>query len=149
VVDDNQVFQSGKNGFGYLLNAGKLGQVGGEAFKSQICSGAFSGTAYQSPMLYVPCTDGLVALRIGSGSFDVAWHTQTRGTPTAPIVAYGSIWQIEPNAPALLQLDPASGQQKTSSPLPGPSVAHFLTPTAAGGKLFATSGPNVLAFGGS
>jgi hypothetical protein len=61
-------------------------------------------------------------------------------------VAYGSVWQIDGGG-ALLQLDPANGQLRNRLPLPGPTGAHFLTPTAAVGKLFATSGKNVLAFG--
>jgi len=147
ILQNDQTFQSGKNGAGYLLRTSKLGNIGGELFKSAICRAAFSGTAYAPPMLYVPCSDGLVALRIGSGSFQVAWRASAQASNAAPIVAYGSVWQIDTGGSALLQFDPANGQLRNRVSLPGPSVAHFLTPTAAGGKLFATSGKNVLAFG--
>ncbi|MFI5266255.1 MAG: PQQ-binding-like beta-propeller repeat protein [Chloroflexota bacterium] len=147
ILQNDQTFQSGKNGAGYLLRSSKLGNIGGELFKSSICRSAFSGTAYAPPMLYVPCSDGLVALRIGSGSFDVAWHASAQASNAAPIMAYGSVWQIDNGTAALLQFDPANGQLRNRVSLPGPAVAHFLTPTAAGGKLFATSGNNVLAFG--
>jgi outer membrane protein assembly factor BamB len=148
ILQDDQTFQSGKNGTGYLLRTSQLGNIGGELFKAPVCSAAFSGTAYQPPMLYVPCTDGLVALRIGNGRFDVAWRASVRASSTAPILAYGSVWQVDGGAGALLQLDPSTGQLRDRAPLPTPVTAHFLTPTGVGGKVFVTSGKNVLAFGG-
>ncbi|HEX6511416.1 MAG TPA: PQQ-binding-like beta-propeller repeat protein [Chloroflexota bacterium] len=147
ILQGDQVFQSGKNGTGYLLRGTKLGNIGGELFKAPVCRAAFSGTAYAPPMLYVPCTDGLMALRVGSGTFDVAWHAAAQASNTAPIVAYGSVWQVDPNG-ALLQFDPSNGQLRNRAPLPTPVTAHFLTPAAAGGKVFVTSGKNVLALGG-
>ena len=148
ILQGDQVFQTGKNGTGYLLRGSKLGNIGGELFKAPICRAAFGGTAYAPPLLYVPCTDGLAALRIGSGSFDVAWHASVQATNAPPVVAFGSVWQIDNVGGALLQLDPATGQQRNRAALPGPAVAHFLTPTAAGGRLFVTSSKTVLAFGG-
>lgn len=148
ILEDDQTFQTGKNGTGYLLRTSKLGNIGGELFKAPVCRAAFGGTAYAPPMLYVPCTDGLVALRIGGGGFQAAWHAAVQASNAPPIVAYGSVWQIDNGAAALLQIDPASGQLRNKLPLPSPAVAHFLTPTAAAGKLLATSSRNVLAFGG-
>ena len=146
IVQNDQVFQSGKNGTGYLLRASKLGNIGGELYKAPICRAAFGGTAYQPPLVYVPCTDGLVALRVGDGSFQTAWHASVQASNAPPVVAYGSVWQIDGSG-ALLQFDPANGQLRNRTPLPTPVTAHFLTPTAASGKLFVTSGRNVLAFG--
>jgi outer membrane protein assembly factor BamB len=147
ILQNDQVFQSGKNGTGYLLRAGKLGNIGGELFKAPICRAAFGGAAYKSPMLYVPCTDGLVALRIGDATFQTAWHATPQASNAPPILAYGSIWQID-GAGSLLQFDPASGQLRNSLQLPTPVTAHFLTPTAAGGKMFASSGKTLLSFWG-
>jgi outer membrane protein assembly factor BamB len=148
ILQNDQTFQSGKNGTGYLLRTSQLGHIGGELFKAPICNAAFSSTAYEPPMLYVPCTDGLVALRIGDGSFESAWRASVRAASTAPIIAYGSVWQIDGGSGALLQFDPGNGQLRNRAPLPTPVTAHFLTPAAAGGKVFVTSGKNVLAFGG-
>lgn len=145
IVQDGQVFQSGKNGTGYLLRASKLGNIGGEIHKGPICRAAFGGTAYQPPVVYLPCTDGLVAVNVGNGSFQTAWHAAVQASNAPPIVAYGSVWQVDGGG-ALLQIDPTNGQLRNRATLPTPVTAHFLTPSAAGGKLFVTSGKTVLAF---
>jgi len=147
LLEGNQVFQIGKAGVGYLLNAGNLGKIGGEAFKAQVCRAGFGGTAYQPPLLYVPCTDGLIALRVQPNHFDIAWRVSGQQL-NSPIVAYGSVWSVDGGSATLFQVNPADGSVRNRLQLPGPTVAHFLTPTAAGGKIFVTSGKNVLAFGG-
>ncbi len=146
LVDLGQLFQSGKNGQGYLLKADHLGNIGGQLATKSICAAAFGANAYQSPMVYVPCTDWLVAVKVGPGTLDVAWSAPLTSR-NAPIIAYGSVWVVDSGAPALVRLDPATGEERSKTPLPGPAVAHFITPTAAGQKIFVTSGPNVLAFG--
>lgn len=146
LLADGQIFQSGKNGMGYLLRADHLGGIGGQVFAAPVCSGAYGGTAYQAPLLYVPCRDSLVALRIGAGSFEVAWRVQ-HANLNAPIVAYGSVWSIDTSADQLWQIDPSSGARRRQLPLGGPVVAHFPTPTAVGGRLYAPAGRQVLAFG--
>ncbi len=61
------VFQIGKEGVGYLLRGDKLGGINGQVFSAAICGrGAYGGTAYAAPYLYVPCRDGLVALYLQS-----------------------------------------------------------------------------------
>ena len=73
-----RVFQIGKEGVGYLLDGSHLGGVGGELFRDQVCGGSFGGTAHTSDSVYVPCTDGLVALAVaGDGrSFSQRWRSQ-------------------------------------------------------------------------
>ena len=146
LLQANQTFQIGKAGVGYLLKTDNLGKIGGEIYQQKICNGAFGGNAYQPPMLYVPCTNALLALRVQAGKFDVAWQA-TAGRLNSPIVAYGSVWTVDTNDAVLYQLNPADGSVRNKLQLPGPTVAHFLTPSAAGGKVFVSSGANVLAFG--
>jgi len=146
LLDNDQVFQTGKNGEGYLLRASQLGGIGGELFSSKICDASFGGTAFQSPFVYVPCTDQLVALNTTSGSFSVAWRVMQSGL-YAPILAYGSLWTINGGAAELLQIDPTSGTVVGHYPLGGPIVAHFVTPTATNGLIIAPSGHGVTAFG--
>jgi outer membrane protein assembly factor BamB len=157
ILQDDQTFQIGKGGVGYLLKTDKLGNIGGELYQNKICNAAFGGDAYQAPVLYVPCSrpagaagvggggDTLTALRVSAGRFDVAWQAQ--GSYQSPIVAYGSVWSINTGTGTLLQLSPADGSVQNRLQLPTPVTAHFLTPTANGGKIFVTSGRNVLAFG--
>src|SRR6185312_16003769 len=61
------LFQTGKNGTGYLLRVGSLGGVGGEAVSGTVpagCGGVFGGTAYAPPLLYLPCRNGVVAVQV-------------------------------------------------------------------------------------
>jgi outer membrane protein assembly factor BamB len=149
LLQNDLTFQIGKAGVGYLLKTDDLGKVGGEAFQAKVCNAGFGGTAYQPPILYVPCTNGLFALRITPGarpSFQPAWQV-TGQRLNSPIVAYGSVWSIDTDSGTLFQISPADGSVRSRLKLPTPVIAHFITPTAAGGKLFAGSGLNVVAFG--
>lgn len=138
------VFQSGKNGAGYLLQADHLGGIGGQRFSAAAHrGGAYGGTAYRPPLLYVPCRSGVVALRVGANSFEVAWCSNEAG-PSSPILAYGSLWMINADSAGLLQLDPASGAIRARVSLGGPIRAHFITlrpPTAASSSPPATASP--------
>jgi outer membrane protein assembly factor BamB len=63
------IFQIGKEGIGYLLSGDKLGGINGEIFSAPVCDrGAYGGTAYAAPYLYVPCREGLVALELQSAA---------------------------------------------------------------------------------
>src|SRR3954453_7649536 len=69
-------FAIGKQGVGVILSTSNLGGIGGQLFQADVCAGgAYGGTAYQAPLLFVPCTDGLVALRVNGNSFSTAWRS--------------------------------------------------------------------------
>ena len=57
LLDNQTIFQIGKEGVGYLLNASNLGKIGGEEFFAQVCP-AYGGLAYSPPVIYVPCGGG-------------------------------------------------------------------------------------------
>ena len=40
----------------------------------QLCDAAYGGLASASGMVYVPCTNGLYAVRVGARSLSVAWR---------------------------------------------------------------------------
>src|SRR5438270_799727 len=93
--------------FGGLFSTGSLGGVGGQLDQKKVCDGAFGGLAYKAPLVYVPCTDGLVALRVSGGHFAVAW----RGGPDGPpIVAGGAVWSIDTGNGTLEALAAGSGR---------------------------------------
>jgi outer membrane protein assembly factor BamB len=144
-VGGGLLFQGGKSGRGYLLRAGHLGGVGGAAFAAEVCrGGSYGGTAFAAPYLYVPCVQGLRALRIGPGAaFSVAWT----GPPTgSPIVAGGAVWATGSGQTTLLALDPASGAVRARVEV-GPTV-HFATPASLGGTLVVGSGNSIVAVTG-
>jgi outer membrane protein assembly factor BamB len=145
LVGNDLVFQVGKAGEGYLLAATHLGGIGGQRFRGPVCAAAFGGTASRPPLLYVPCLDGLVALRVASGpapSFRVAWRS-ARFNAGPPIIAGGAVWTLDQESGTLLALDPVNGRERGRIHV-GPA-AHFAAPSAAGGLILIAAGRQVTA----
>jgi parallel beta-helix repeat protein len=143
IVGPSTLFQIGKEGVGYLLNANKLGGIGGQAFAKSVCSASFGGTAYAPPLLYVPCTNGLFALRLGASSFSTDWQTSSFFAGP-PMVTGGVVWSIDISSSTLYGFSATSGAQLYSFPLGG--VVHFCTPSAGDGHLFVAAHDQVVAF---
>lgn len=144
LLDGGLVFQSGKNGTGYLLSR-NLGGIGGELFSAHVCDAAFGANAYSAPFIYVPCSDGITALRVDGRRFSVAWR-RTGFNAGPPIVAGGAVWSIERGSGRLQAYDPRTGRDVTSAELGG--ATGFPTPAAAGSLLVAPAGDSVVAFRG-
>jgi len=142
------VFIAGKEGIGFLLRASHLGGIGGEAFNARACKsggpalGAFGGAAVAAGLVFVPCKDGLAALRIDASkpSFSLAWETAPYAN--SAVIAYGLVWTVASDAGTyrgnwkgtLYGLDPANGAVRAQLPL-GP-IPHYPSPAAAGGSLY-------------
>ncbi len=136
------VFQIGKDGIAYLLQANSLGHIGGQTFSAPVCAEAFGGVAYLGPYVYVPCTDGLVALQLTGPSFAVVWRGPAFFAGP-PIVAGGAVWTISRGG-TLYALDPGTGQARFQNALGG--VNNFASPAAASGSIFAPAGSHLAAF---
>jgi len=112
-----------------MLDPGALGGVGGgTAFPA--CA-AFGAAAVDGDVVYVPCSDGTRAYRIGNGVTQL-WHA--RHGNGQPVLADGRLWVAAYDTGVLYALDPATGQaarQITVGTLP-----HFATPAVVGDKLF-------------
>lgn len=143
LLDNGLIFQTGKSGVGYLLKASNLGHIGGQVFQAQVCGGGYGGTAYSAPWLYVSCSNGLTALKIGPGDkFTVEWR-QVGGMVGTPVIAGGAVWTLGINSTTLYALDPSSGkvlyQQSVGE------VMHFASPSSLGGFVYAPAGRHVVA----
>jgi outer membrane protein assembly factor BamB len=144
LIGNDRLFAIGKEGLGLILNANRLGGTGGELFSRQLCAGgAFGGLAYRAPFVYVPCSNGLVAVRLSGDSFSVAWRAGS--SAGAPIVSGGAVWTID-HGGVLHGYAPDSGNELIS--LPVGSVTHFPSPGAGGGRLFVPAESQVVAFAG-
>ncbi len=139
ILDNQTIFQIGKQGVGYLLNTSDLGGVGGQEFSAKVCSGgAYGGTAYADQLLFVPCSGGLVSLAMNlssstSHSFAKLWEGPGfRAGP--PIVAGNAVWVIDTDGGTLYALNENSGNTLFSYKIG--SVAHFSTPSSADGRIF-------------
>ena len=150
LLPNGLIFQIGKSGEGYLLRADHLGQIGGQAFAAPVCagsSGAFGSTAFAAPYIYVPCRNGMVALKLGSGtSFSTAW-TGPASAPGSPLVAGGVVWAVDPAQYALIGLGAATGRPRLQMTLPATSggLPPFIAPTVAAGTIYIAAGRVVIA----
>lgn len=132
----------GKEGVVYLLDASRPGGIGGQIASRRVCNGAWGGTAWLDSTVFLPCSDGLVAVSVSAGSLSVAWrNNQVR--LASPIVAAGAVWAIDVNTSTLFALNPASGAALNQLKLNG--GVHFSTPAATQGFVVAPAGNKVVA----
>ena len=145
LLPGGRVFQIGKGGVGYLLDANDLGGIGGELSSAPVCGGSFGGTAHDGRSIYVPCSDGLVALRVADDgrSFDQVWRSAAFDAGP-PIVAGGLVWSIDLSSSALLGFDPAGGSEVVRQQMG--EVSHFASPSSAPGCLFVPTYRSITAF---
>jgi hypothetical protein len=142
------VFEIGKQGVGYLLRASALGGTAATpAFEAHVCNGSFGGATYYAGVIYVACSNGLQALLLNTNvpSFvPVSGFNADPGAVGPPIVAAGMLWSVDWHDGKLFALDPVAGATRFSTGLG--SVDHFVSPSAAGGRLFVGAGDHVTAF---
>ena len=74
LLPGGRAFAIGKEGIGYLLDANNLGGIGHPLASRKVCDAAFGGLAYAGGTVYVPCTNGVVAVRVGARSLSIAWR---------------------------------------------------------------------------
>lgn len=123
------VFAAGKSGTAYVLRRDRLGGIGGEVSSTSLCR-SFGGTAVAGDTVYVPCTDGLRAVRIGSnGQLTVLWHAASELTGS-PVVGGGRVWTLDTGAGVLHALDPATGA--STEQIAVGAVTRFATPALYG-----------------
>ena len=146
LLSGRRVFQIGKAGVGYLLDADHLGGIGGQLASASVCSGgAYGGTAQGSGLLFVPCRSGVVALAVSGSSFRTVWRGP--GFPAgAPIVAGNAVWVLDVGAGVLHALDVGTGAPYFAEEVG--SVTRFAAPAAGDGAVFVAAGGKVIAFGG-
>jgi outer membrane protein assembly factor BamB len=142
LLGSGDVVSVGKEGVAYLLRGGRLGGVGGQVAAAHVCGGAFGGTAVMGSTVFVPCTDGLYALSVSSGSIAVSWRAPHPALGS-PITSAGAVWGIEASSATLYALDPSDGKVLYSVALGG--AEHFSTPAATDGFVVAPAGRSVVA----
>lgn len=143
-VSGGLVFVIGKEGVGYLMRADHLGGTGGQVFDAQVCgSGGYGGTAWAPPMLFVPCRDGLVALRMEGSRFNVAWRAA--GTDGSPIVTGDTVWALDLQGGVLHAYQASDGNELANTQTG--RAANFATPAAGNGLVVVGADRRVIAFG--
>ncbi|MGZ7036385.1 MAG: outer membrane protein assembly factor BamB family protein [Ilumatobacteraceae bacterium] len=147
LLPGNRVFQVGKNGIGYLLDAKHLGGIGGQLHSGMVCNDgrAFGGVAHDGNTLFVPCSNGVVQVTVSGDTFKVGW-TAPLSRPGPTITAGGAVWVVATNDGDLVALDSATGKTITSESI-GTVPSQFTSPAAGLGLIVVASERKVSAFG--
>jgi hypothetical protein len=141
------VFEVGKSRTAYVLRQSALGGIGGQVSStSGFCGSDPDGASADSGgTLYVPCGDGLRAVRPTTAAPTALWKT-TSAAHSTPIVAGGLVWSM--GSGSLWALNPANGHAVQSfaigSPatsFPSPAAADGLVIVASSNQLHAIDGP--------
>ncbi|MEW1913242.1 PQQ-binding-like beta-propeller repeat protein [Kitasatospora sp. NPDC085895] len=137
------VLALGKRGEAYLLDAQRLGGIGGQVAQATVCP-AYGGAAVDGSAVYLPCQQGLARVTVGQdGSLHQDWQVDLeRGG--SPVVGGGAVWVVDDHRGVLLALDPATGrvlQQTRTGPAP-----HFASPVLADGRVLVGTDSGVTAF---
>ncbi|HVB73797.1 MAG TPA: PQQ-binding-like beta-propeller repeat protein [Ktedonobacteraceae bacterium] len=132
LLSDGLVFAAGKSGLAYLLHANALGGIGGQIQVASICT-AFGGAATYGSVAFIPCTDGLREVGVGTGpSILVGWHApgQINGSP---VIGGHTVYSLDPSG-TLYALNISNGTVNTSISVP--QTSRFATPTLSAGYLY-------------
>jgi outer membrane protein assembly factor BamB len=133
LVDERWIFQAGKSGTGYVLNADRLGGIGGQVWQGEVCK-SFGGTAVSGDTVYLPCTDGVRAVRIDdAGQAAVRWQAPEQVTGS-PVLGGGRLYAADNNAGVLVALDPATGRIRERVAVG--ELSRFATPAISGSRLY-------------
>ena len=132
IVGGKWVFSAGKSGNAYTLRLSHLGGVGGAVSRRSLCT-SFGGTAVAGSVVYVPCTDGVRAVRVGSsGRMSVLWHASSSITGS-PVIGGGQVWALDPGAGVLHALGKGGGRGHAAVSVG--SVSRFATPALSGRRI--------------
>lgn len=131
----------GEQNMAYLLDAARLGGVGGSIAATQVCFSA-GGDAYLAPLVFTVCPGtAMSAVRVGPRSLQMLWRSPANGSPT---IAAGLVWSL--SGGRLVGLRPANGRELVS--LPAIDTTHFAAPSAGEGLLVVAGTQQVEAFEG-
>jgi outer membrane protein assembly factor BamB len=147
LLPGSRVFQVGKSGIGYLLDADHLGGVGGELHSGAVCDGAsaFGAIAHDGNTLFVPCSSGIVQVVVAGDTFRVGW-TAPLSAPGPTIIAGGAVWTVATRDGSLTALDPASGKTTASEAI-GSVPSQFTSPAAGAGRIVVGAQRKLFGFG--
>ncbi len=144
LVGDNRVFQIGKAGIGYLLDAGHLGGMGGQLATATVCPGpALGAVSHMGSDLFVPCRDGVADVDVSGDLVNVKWRSRT-ATPGPAIVTSAAVWTVATGSGQLVALDPTNGRTVSSQAI-GDVPSQFTTPSAGSGRIVVAAGRKVSA----
>ena len=131
-----QAVVAGKGGSAYLVDLGRLGGVGGQLDTERDCSSYGGGAAVPvqggGAAVYLPCSGGVLQLRVEGSRLTRGWQAQQQIT-ASPVVVGTTVWSVQQDG-ALYGLDAATGKQRALVQVG--DVSRFATPAVSGNALF-------------
>ena len=145
-VVGGHVLSIGKRGTGFVLDAARLGGIGGQISQQKVCP-AYGGTSVDGATVYVPCRNSNTrAVDIdAAGQATVRWQAPVRSAGS-PVVGGGAVWTVDLADGVLYALDQASGTVRAQVPV-GP-VPQFTSPALAGDRAYVGTTSGVVAVAG-
>ncbi|GLZ51878.1 PQQ-binding-like beta-propeller repeat protein [Actinomycetospora sp. NBRC 106378] len=128
---------AGKGGGVFLVDLSGLGGVGGQKAALQGCESYGGGAAAPvqggGAVAYLPCSSGLLQVRVGpDGALAAGWRAPAQVTGS-PVVVGSTVWSLQQDG-ALIGLDAATGTQRAT--LSVGDATRFATPAVSGNALF-------------
>ena len=150
----NTVFIMGKRGVGYLLNAAKLGGIGGQLAEQSICK-AFGTAAVSGSTVYEPCRDGsgLAAVQVSAANktIKVLWRGPSDSNGS-PVVGGGAVWVThyseDGHGGTLYALNPDTGKVEHQISI-GQDLPHFSSLSLSGGSAYVSTLSGITAINGA
>lgn len=146
VLVGTRVFQVGKSGVGYLLDAGHRGGIGGQLASGSVCPDlAMGGVSHSGTTLFVACPSYLAAVSVAGDKVAVTWRGSA-STPGPPIVTTGAVWTVATGSGKLVAFNTTTGATLSSQTI-GSVPSRFTSPAAGDGRVVVAVGARVVAFG--
>jgi len=146
LLGGSQLFIVGKQQTAYLLDATKLGGIGGQLASIDLCNSR-GGNAYQAPDAYVVCSgNGTIdQVPVGPGATMTRGWTWTSPTGQAgsPTISGGVLWTLDIGASVLYGVALSTGTTLYSVPLTTGTPQHFAAVSTAGGMLIVAGASRV------
>ena len=131
LLSNDLIFAAGKSGHGYVLHANALGGVGGQADDQNVCV-AFGGSATTGSQIFIPCTDGLLQVTIGTdASISPGWKASS-DVDGSPIIGGHTVYSM--GAGTLYALNSENGAVRATIYIG--DTSRFATPTLSGNHVF-------------
>jgi outer membrane protein assembly factor BamB len=130
LLANNLIFADGKAGKGYLLNANKLGGVGGELQQLDTCL-AFGSSATTGSVIFVPCLNGVLQLMVTGSTMKQGWQADGK-IHGSPVIGGHTVYSL--GGATLYALDSQTG--KVRAQVDVGNTSRFATPTLSGSFVF-------------
>jgi outer membrane protein assembly factor BamB len=146
-LSDGRLLALGKSSIAYLLDASRLGGVGGQLASASVCD-AYGATAVTGTTVYEPCADGgIAAVSTAGDHVRVLWRGPSSAAGS-PVVGGGAVWVIDYSGGFLYQLAPASGAVREKLNL-GTHLPHFAAMSMSGNRAYIGTNQGVISVAGA